>query len=69
MNEIMTVEIHHHVDEWSDHEFFNFRVKNIRRISERQRMNFKSDGQSTNISEMKFLLKELKEKLKDVMTK
>lgn len=67
-NKIITIEIHHHIDKdknfGNTSEFFNFRVKDIRLITDRQRTNFKKDNQTGNISELKFLMLEIEKAIK-----
>jgi len=46
---------------------FNFRIKRMEEITDRQRINFKADNKTLNISDFDIMINDLKEKLREVI--
>ena len=76
MNEIITIQLHHHVGgvlatSSYKHEFYNFKVVSIKPITDRQRINFnhKMDNQTGNMSELDFVWAELKPLIQQIQAK
>ncbi|MHA1344138.1 MAG: hypothetical protein ACTSQG_09140 [Promethearchaeota archaeon] len=69
-NKKITIEIIYNKENGKTN-LFNFRIKKIETITERQRINFilKADNKMKNISKIDWLLEEIKEKLKEIIEK